>query len=259
MKILVTGHDGFIGSHVSEHLRSLGYEVEGLSFPDDLGNFKGNFKGGNYGLIIHLAAFANIRGSLDNPDVFWENNVEKAKPLFEWCRQTNTRILYASSSSVHEWWINPYAITKKVNEIQAPPNSVGMRFFNVWAEENSRPDMLYRMLQENTAKYITRHYRDYIHVTDVVRAICLLMDSNFRGHLDIGYGEAIPVMDIAKSMGRDLPIKEDTPGEPDSLCADTRVLRQLGWYPTINIKDTFKGNDSTQLAAQLGEIPFEET
>ena len=44
----------------------------------------------------------------------------------------------------------------------------------------------------------------------------------------------------------------------------TRVLRQLGWYPTINIKDTFKdkayiSNDSTQLAAQLGEIPFEET
>ena len=66
-------------------------------------------------------------------------------------------------------------------------------------------------------------------------------------------------MDIAKAMGRDLPIKEDTPGEPDSLCADTRVLRQLGWYPTINIKDTFKGNDSTQLAVQLGEIPQEKT
>ena len=111
MKILVTGHEGFIGSHVSEHLRSLGYTVEGLSFPDDISNFIGNFKGGDYGLIIHLAAFANIRGSLDNPDVFWENNVEKAKPLFEWCRQTNTRILYARSSSVHEWWINPYAIT----------------------------------------------------------------------------------------------------------------------------------------------------
>jgi len=130
-----------------------------------------------------------------------------------------------------------------VNELQAPPNSVGMRFFNVWAEEGSRPDMLYRMLQENTAKYITRHYRDYIHVRDVATAICLLMDSNFRGHLDVGYGEAIPVMDIAKAMGRDLPIKEDTPGEPDSLCADTRVLRQLGWYPTINIMDHLKNND----------------
>ena len=37
---------------------------------------------------------------------------------------------------------------KKVNEIQAPPNSVGMRFFNVWAEKVSRSDMLYRMLEE---------------------------------------------------------------------------------------------------------------
>ena len=69
------------------------------------------------------------------------------------------------------------------------------------------------------------------------------MDSNFRGHLDVGYGEAIPVMDIAKAMGRDLPIKEDTPGEPDSLCADTRELRQLRWYPTINIMDPLKNND----------------
>ena len=238
MKILVTGHEGFIGSHVSEHLRSLGYEVEGLSFPDDIGNFKGNFKGGNYGLIIHLAAFANIRGSLDNPDVFWENNVEKSKPLFEWCRQTNTRILYASSSSVHEWWINPYAITKKVNEIQAPPNSVGMRFFNVWAEKDSRSDMLYRMLQDKTATYLTRHRRDWIHVHDIARAICFLMPDKFRGVLDVGTGENVSVLELAEKMGMGhLPIKEDTPGERDETRADTSQLTKLGWYPTIKILD----------------------
>ena len=238
MKILVTGHDGFIGSHVSEHLRSLGYTVEGLSFPDDIGNFKGNFKGGDYGLIIHLAAFANIRGSLDNPDVFWENNVEKSKPLFEWCRQTNTRILYASSSSVHEWWINPYAITKKVNEIQAPPNSVGMRFFNVWAEKNSRSDMLYRMLQDKTATYLTRHRRDWIHVNDIARAICFLMPDKFRGVLDVGTGENVSVLELAEKMGMGhLPIKEDTPGERDETRADTSQLTKLGWHPTIKILD----------------------
>ena len=238
MKILVTGHDGFIGSHVSEHLRSLGYTVEGLSFPDDIGDFKGNFKGGDYGLIIHLAAFANIRGSLDNPDVFWENNVEKAKPLFEWCRQTNTRILYASSSSVHEWWINPYAITKKVNEIQAPPNSVGMRFFNVWAEKNSRSDMLYRMLQDKTATYLTRHRRDWIHVHDIARAICFLMPDKFRGVLDVGTGENVSVLELAEKMGMGhLPIKEDTPGERDETRADTTELTKLGWHSTINILD----------------------
>ena len=238
MKILVTGHEGFIGSHVSEHLKSLGYEVEGLSFPDDIENFKGNFKGGNYGLIIHLAAFANIRGSLDNPDVFWENNVEKSKPLFEWCRQTNTRILYASSSAVHEWWINPYAITKKVNEIQAPPNSVGMRFFNVWAEKDSRSDMLYRMLQDKTATYLTRHRRDWIHVHDIARAICFLMPDKFRGVLDVGTGENVSVLELAEKMGMGhLPSKEDTPGERDETRADTSQLTKLGWYPTIKILD----------------------
>ena len=265
-KVLITGHKGFIGSHLWSFIQeSNGYgewqndrwDLYGMDFPDDIGFFKPPKE--KYDCVIHLAAFAALRESFEDPDRFWENNVEKSKPIFDYCGENDIRLLYASSAGAHGWWQNPYAITKKVNEIQAPPNSVGMRFFNVWAEENSRPDMLYRMLQENTAKYITRHYRDYIHVRDVATAICLLMDSNFRGHLDIGYGEAIPVMDIAKSMGRDLPIKEDTPGEPDSLCADTRVLRQLGWYPTINIKDTFKGNDSTQLAAQLGEIPFEET
>ena len=247
-KILVTGHKGFIGSYVFNHLRhdaGYGYLVDGMDFPDDIGDFQSeiNMFEKPYDYIIHLAAFAAIRDSVDNPEKFWENNVEKSKPIFDYCGENDVRLIYASSAGAHGWSQNPYAVTKKVNELQAPPNSVGMRFFNVWAEEGSRPDMLYRMLQENTAKYITRHYRDYIHVRDVATAICLLMDSNFRGHLDVGYGEAIPVMDIAKAMGRDLPIKEDTPGEPDSLCADTRELRQLGWYPTINIMDHLKNND----------------
>ena len=242
MKILITGHKGFIGSYLWKMIEESGVDVEldGIDFPDDIGDFN---TGKIYDVVIHLAAFAALRESFEDPDRFWENNVEKSKPIFDYCGENDVRLIYASSAGAHGWSQNPYAITKKVNELQAPPNSVGMRFFNVWAEEGSRPDMLYRMLQENTAKYITRHYRDYIHVRDVATAICLLMDSNFRGHLDVGYGEAIPVMDIAKAMGRDLPIKEDTPGEPDSLCADTRELRQLGWYPTINIMDHLKNND----------------
>ena len=234
MKILVTGHKGFIGSNLYRYLKHLGYDVDGIDFPDDIGDFKTDKI---YDVVIHLAAFAALRDSLKNPDKFWENNVEKTKRIFSYCRDNDIRLLYASSAGVYGWWQNPYAITKKVNESMAPPDSVAMRFFNVWAEENSRSDMLYRMLQENTAKYITRHKRDYIHVNDVVSAICHLIPSNFIGPIDIGIGESIPVMDIAKAMGRDLPIK-DVVGEPDSLCADTRTLYNLGWCPTINIKDT---------------------
>ena len=238
MKILITGHKGFIGSYLWNHIEKAGVtgvELDGIDFPDDIGDFKTDKI---YDAVIHLAAFAALRESFENPDRFWENNVEKSQPIFDYCRKNNVRLLYASSAGAHGWWQNPYAITKKVNEIQAPPNSVGMRFFNVWAKENSRPDMLYRMLQDNTAKYITRHKRDYIHVRDIQRAIfTLMLYPEYRGAIDIGSGKAIPVMDIAKAMGRDLPIKEDTTGEPDSLCADTSILTKMGWSPTINILD----------------------
>ena len=243
-KILITGHKGFIGSYLWNEMKNCpgmhDWQLDGIDLKDgdDIGDFKTDEI---YDVVIHLAAFAALRESFENPDKFWENNVVKSQPIFDYCRKNNVRLLYASSAGAHGWWQNPYAITKKVNEIQAPPNSVGMRFFNVWAKENSRPDMLYRMLQDNTAKYITRHKRDYIHVRDIQRAIFDLMDSNFRGVIDVGTGKAISVMDIAKAMGRDLPIKEDTPGEPDSLCADTKKLMSssIGWFPTINMMDQF--------------------
>ena len=141
-KILVTGHKGFIGSYVFNHLRhdaGYGYLVDGMDFPDDVGEFESEISMFDkpYDYIIHLAAFAAIRESVDNPDKFWENNVEKSKPIFDYCKRYNTRLLYASSAQVEEWWQNPYGITKKVNELQAPPNSVGMRFQTVYGENLS--------------------------------------------------------------------------------------------------------------------------
>ena len=250
MKVLVTGYKGFIGSRVYSHLVGLGFDVTGIDFPVDIGNFAAysDLYNPKFDVVIHLAAFAALRDSIDNPDKFWENNVVKSQPIFDYCRENNIRLLYASSAGAHGWWQNPYAITKKVNEIQAPPDSVGMRFFNVWAEEGSRTDMLYRMLEEGTAKYLTRHRRDWIHVDDVVSAIGHLIPSTHTGPIDIGTGQETSVLELANAMGKgNLPIKEDTPGEPDTLCADTRSLTELGWSPTINILDRVKeiANDRT--------------
>ena len=235
MKALVTGHHGFIGSHVYEHLLSHGHEVDGYDRPFDLGDFKTTKK---YDVVIHLAANAAIREAVKNPDIFWENNVVKSQPIFDYCRENNVRCLYASSAAVYEWWINAYAISKKVNEIQAPPNSVGMRFFNVWAEKVSRSDMIYRMLEEKTVTYLTRHKRDWIHVNDIVTAIATLIPSSYTGVLDVGTGNPVSVIDLATKMGMGhLPIKEDTPGERESTCADISQLMELGWTPTIDILD----------------------
>ena len=241
-RILITGHKGFIGKELFSSLREVfGYGVQGLDRPDDIGDFVGpsGMFAEHWDCIIHLAAYAALRDSVDNPHKFWNNNVEKSKPIFDYCRENNVRLLYASSAGAHEWWQNPYAITKKANELMAPPNSVGMRFFNVWAEEGSRDDMLYEMLKQGTAKYITRHKRDWVHVLDVVRAITILIPSTFTGTIDVGTGQMTSVIDLANAMGMGhLPIKEDTPNEPDELCANVAPLMELGWFPTLNILDT---------------------
>tara|TARA_B100001564_G_scaffold101994_1_gene83951 strand:+ start:666 stop:1409 length:744 start_codon:yes stop_codon:yes gene_type:complete len=246
MRVLVTGHKGFIGSYVFDFLRSKFEDslIEGVDFPDDIMDI--NFPNDDhYDVVIHLAAFAALRDSIENPNKFWENNVQKSQPIFDYCRENNVRLLYASSAGAHVWWMNPYSMTKKVNEVQAPPNSVGMRFFNVWAEENSREDMLYRMLVDNTAKYLTTHKRDWIHVHDVAEAICRLIPSTFTGPIDIGTGQETSVLDLAKALGRDsLPVK-DVLNEPDSLCANTTELRNLGWHPTINILERIKEYEHT--------------
>ena len=64
MKVLVTGHNGFIGRNVFlDWQQTLGYvNVDGIDYPDDIGDFSG----GDYDLVIHLAAYADIRESLKN-------------------------------------------------------------------------------------------------------------------------------------------------------------------------------------------------
>ena len=244
MKVLVTGHRGFIGQHVfADWRRELGYaNVHGIDKPDCVSDFKG----GDYDLVIHLAAWADIRESLENPDAYYENNVVKAKPLFDWCGQTNTRLLYASSSAVDgNYWENPYAMSKWINEQMAPPNSVGMRFTTVYAPD-SRDNMMYGLLRDKKATYVTNHRRDWIHVHDVCSAIRFLAPTTVTGPVPVGYGESVPVRKLAEKFGQgDLPVKTFTPGEVDDNVADISVMMSIGWIPVINILDTVQDNEDS--------------
>ena len=69
MKVLLTGHKGFIGSHVFNHLTKVGLDVDGLDRPDDIGNFV-DVGCADYDVIVHLAAYAALRDSVDNPEKF---------------------------------------------------------------------------------------------------------------------------------------------------------------------------------------------
>ena len=129
-------------------------------------------------------------------------------------------------------------MSKWVNEQMAPPNSAGMRFTTVYGPD-SRNNMMYGMLKDGTATYVTNHKRDWIHVKDVCNAIRHLAPSTICGPVPVGYGESIPVRKLAEAFGRgDLPVKEFTPGEVDDNVADISVMLSTGWMPSINILDT---------------------
>ena len=118
-----------------------------------------------------------------------------------------------------------------------------MRFHTVYGID-SRPDMMYRKLLENTAEYITTHTRDFTSIKDLIVAVEILLLSDYTGIVDIGTGEQVQVSQLAAAIGRNLPYKSVT-GEQVSSKADIRVLKSLGWSPKYVVLDEIK-NDLLQ-------------
>lgn len=249
MKILLTGsksfplkqyipsRKGFIGSWFKV-LYGNSYDItewEGDIF--DFGLYSPEYWK-EFDMIVHLAAQAGVRLSHEYPELYWRNNVEGSRVVFN----TNVPVIYASSSSIYEWWLSPYATTKKVVETIAPYNSLGLRFHTVYGD-NSRPDMLYDKLLRRDVSYLTNHTRDWTHVEDVCSAIDICI-RNFNSlklknaAIDVGNGQPVSVVDVANKLWPDngLPIKEVT-GERESTCADPSILKSYGWQPKHFILD----------------------
>ncbi len=191
MKYLVTGAAGFIGYHVCRRLLNSGHEVTGVDNVNDyydvqlkldrLLTLEGRpgfrfekvdledregmsniFLQGWYDRVIHLAAQAGVRYSLENPHAYIDSNLIGFTNILEECRSAKTpHLVYASSSSVYgsntrmpfsvhhnvDHPVSLYAATKKANELMAHTYShlfriptTGLRFFTVYGPWG-RPDM----------------------------------------------------------------------------------------------------------------------
>ena len=90
MKILLTGHYGFIGSALLKAL-SLSHEVTGIDLLDGDDLLTCEFPNIEFDLIIHLAGKSGVRESFTDPAGYWHNNIEASRRLFE--RYPDTRIL----------------------------------------------------------------------------------------------------------------------------------------------------------------------
>ena len=167
---------------------------------------------------------------MNDPKKYWDNNVEGTKRIL--AHYQNTRVMFASSSSQYDPWRNPYAASKHVIEYIPHPNVVAMRFHTVYSE-TPRLNMFFDKLLSNQLEYVTPHTRDFVHVNDVVEAMIVLMASDFKGPIDIGTGESVSVKDIAPN----LPVREGMPGERPDTKADITKMKELGWKPTISVKE----------------------
>jgi nucleoside-diphosphate-sugar epimerase len=231
VNILLTGHKGFIGSVLLKALE-LNHTVTGIDLVDGNDLLTCELPNIKFDLIIHLAGRSGVRESSKDPAAYWRNNIDASKRLFD--RYENTRILYASSSSAYEPDLNPYAASKYVLEELASryPNTLGMRFHTVYST-NPRKNMFFDKLFNGTLEYTTTHYRDFVHLFDVIDAINILIHhTHVNGVLDIGSGVPIKIQDFAP----ELPVRLNTPRERQWTCANIEKMKALGYKPKYSIE-----------------------
>lgn len=233
VRVLVTGAVGFIGFHLSQRLLTRGDEVIGLdnlsdyydvvlkkdrltqllehsrfSFHKlDLANREGIaqiFAEQHFDIVVHLAAQAGVRYSLQNPHAYVDSNLVGFINILEGCRHSEVKhLVFASSSSVYgantkmpfsvrdnvDCPVSLYAATKKANELMAHTYShlyglpmTGLRFFTVYGPWG-RPDMaLFLFTKAILAKRpidvfnYGKMKRDFTYIDDIIEGVVRVMD-----------------------------------------------------------------------------------
>jgi len=240
MKVAITGSRGFIGSHLKTRLESEGHEVVEWDLKQDPAKCIKDFTPDEINYCIHLAAYADVRASIEDPQRYWRNNVENTTRIQLICHHNNITLLYASSSCIHNWWLSPYGVSKKVNEETAYEKQVGLRFTTVYGD-GARESMLIGKLIDGTVQYLTRHVRDFVHVSDVVDAILILMSKDIgmlKPAYDIGTGEGNVVEELGIIAGWEgIEVRDGDACEAQDNTADITEMKALGWNPKVKVDE----------------------
>ncbi len=233
MKVLVTGAAGFIGFHVSKALLGRGDEVVGI---DNLNDYydprlkasrlemlrpfekfsfvkmeiadrvamESLFATQRLHRVVHLAAQAGVRNSIENPHIYVESNVTGFLHVLEGCRHNGVEhLVYASTSSVYganthmpfsvdqsvDHPLTLYAASKRANELMAHCYSslyalptTGLRFFTVYGPWG-RPDMALFLFAKNILAgnpidvfNYGKHNRDFTYIDDIAGGVVAALD-----------------------------------------------------------------------------------
>lgn len=305
--IVVTGCAGFIGSHLSEKLLAEGNRVIGIDnfdpfYPKEVKerNLKSVKEYSNFqffeadlvdfnaleklfsdiekpDIVVHLAAKAGVRPSIEDPQGYIDNNISATRNVLELMRkQSVTKLVFASSSSVygnmpeipyHEEMdvsnpISPYAFTKKSCELLNHTyhhlyniDIVNLRFFTVYGPRQ-RPDLAIHKFTRfvNEGKPITMYgdgstSRDYTFIEDIIQGVEKSIDfvlnrANVFETMNLGNNEPVVLKDLIQ-MIYEVNGKEPTitrlpmqQGDVDRTFASIEKAKKLlGYQPYTSMKE----------------------
>jgi len=302
MNILVTGGAGFIGSHLCEKLIRMGSKVICIdSFDDfynpaikedniseiagsknfrlyrsDITNFNQTekiFSETDIDMVIHLAARAGVRPSIQNPLLYARVNILGTMNLLECCKKYNIlKFIFASSSSVYggneklpfseednvDHPVSPYAATKKAGELICYTyhdlykiSIFCFRFFTVYGPRQ-RPEMAIHKFTRQILKGENIEIygdgsssRDYTYIDDVISGMVNSLD-NMKGYeiINLGNSNTIKLIDLVKlietTTGKKACLKftGSQPGDVLITCADIgKARKMLKYFPGTDIKE----------------------
>jgi len=303
MTLLVTGAAGFIGAHVCQALAASGQTVVGLdNYNDyydpqikrdrvaalcpqvdirtldltDRAGLEALFEEIAPSAVIHLAAQAGVRYSLENPQAYVDSNLTGFVNILELCRHRGVEhLVYASSSSVYGDSATPpfsedqridrprslYAATKAANELMAYTyaqlfglKSTGLRFFTVygpWGRPDMAPLLFSRAVLAGRPIQVFnqgRMQRDFTHVSDIVAGILGALSHpssatvphqvfNLGNHTPIELEHFIGVIEQAAGVPAQKVYKPMQPGDMVRTMADTTLARAaFGYEPRTPIE-----------------------
>ena len=264
-KILITGAAGFIGYHLSRSLLEDGIIVFGVDNLNDyydtdlkeqrlkrLKSFRNftfkkidlidekklnnAFLNFNPSIVIHLAAQAGVRYSIENPRAYLDSNLIGFHNIVEQCRRCKIeKLIYASSSSIYglnekipfsvndktDYPVSLYGATKKSNELVAHAYShlyglktIGLRFFTVYGPWG-RPDMAYfsftKKIIEGRKIEVFNHgnmQRDFTYIDDIVDGIRNTIEKDFNFEIfNLGNSKSENLMTMIRIIEKELNIK----------------------------------------------------
>lgn len=300
-RVLITGGAGFIGSSLAERVLARGDEVVILDNFDPF--YDRRFKERNLAavratggsrirvvegdirdraackeallgcdVVVHLAALAGVRPSIQEPARYMDVNVTGTQILLDEIASKQVRFVFGSSSSVYgasatspfaeddvtDQPLSPYAASKKAGEVlcfawrHLKGNPVAcLRFFTVYGPRQ-RPEMAIHRFAHCIAHGVPLPFfgdgssrRDYTYVADIVDGIVRALDRahgffvcNLGGSATTSLQELVAMIESRLGKKAILRRMPDQPGDVPLTCADiTRATRELGWRCKTPIQD----------------------